>query len=319
MSNVVALAPSSTYSGQQLALIKNTVASDCNPMEFDLFMAVAQSKGLDPFTKQIHAVVYNKDKPQKRKMAIITGIDGFRVIAERTGVYRPDEDEPEFTYDADAKGPLNPLGLVKAVVRVWKKDRRATGVAYWEEFAPIKDEWAENDAGKFKPTGKQTLDTGGNWGKMPRVMLSKCAEAQALRKAFPEQLSGLYEGAEFDRVRANELSPSEQVQAAQTQDRLLRIGGASGILLQFMPNEALENVALGQIADRIAAACRDFTSVKHLDWFSSVNRAPLQEFWARAQGDALGAKKVMEARRAELLKAEQEAEGEAERARAEVR
>lgn len=288
------------FSGHQLALIRRTVAADCNSSEFDLFMAVAQSKGLDPFTKQVHAVVYNKDKPDKRKMAIITGIDGFRVIAERTGVYRPDEDEPDFTYDPALKGPLNPLGIVKAKVRVWKANKPAMGVAYWEEFAPIKDEWAENAAGKWKPTGAQTLDTTSNWVKMPRVMLSKCAEAQALRKAFPESLSGIYEGAEFDRVVANELLPSEQVAAANTEDRLARLG-PPGILLQLQPQQPLETIPFGQIADRVLETARDIGSTKHLDWFESVNQAPLREFWARAPNDALELKKALAELRKKLV------------------
>jgi phage recombination protein Bet len=287
------------YTGAQLSLMRRTVAADCNEMEFDLFMAVAQQKGLDPFTKQIHAVVYNKDKPDKRKMAIITAIDGFRVIAERTGVYRPDEDEPAFTYDPDIKGPLNPLGLVKAVVKVWKADKPATGVAYWEEFAPIKDEWSQNDAGKWKPTGAQTLDTGGNWGKMPRVMLSKCAEAQALRKAFPERLSGLYEGAEFDRVRANELAPSEIIGEFQTGERLLRIGASNGITFQLSATSPLEIIPLGQIADKIMAASAEF-DLNQSRWFESANRHPLQEFWARSPSDALELKRALEKRRTKL-------------------
>lgn len=290
------------YTGAQLSLMRRTVAADCNEMEFDLFMAVAQQKGLDPFTKQIHAVVYNKDKPAKRKMAIITAIDGFRVIAERTGIYRPDEDEPDYTYDPDLKGPLNPLGLVKAKVKVWKADKPATGVAYWEEFAPIKDEWGENDEGRFKPTGKQTLDTGGNWGKMPRVMLAKCAEAQALRKAFPERLSGLYEGAEFDRVRANELAPSEIIGQFQTEDRLLRIGGASGITLQLSPTSPLEHIPLGKVADTVIAAAREF-DLNQIRWFESANTHPLREFWARAPTDALALKKVLEETRGKLERA----------------
>jgi hypothetical protein len=46
-------------------------------------MEVARRVGLDPFRRQIYAVVYNKDKPKKRKMSIITGIDGFRAVAAR--------------------------------------------------------------------------------------------------------------------------------------------------------------------------------------------------------------------------------------------
>ncbi len=297
MSNVAILPTANVMSGSQLALVRKTVASDCNETEFDLFMAVAQSKGLDPFTKQISAIVFNKDKPDKRKMAIITTIDGFRVIAERTGEYHPDDDEPEFTYDAEIKGPLNPLGLVKAKVKVFKGGRPAPGVAYWEEFAPIKDEWGQNEQGKWKPTGQQTLDTGGNWGKMPRVMLAKCAEAQALRKAFPERLSGLYEGAEFDRDRAAEMLPSELVAIENRDQRLARIGGANGIMLQMFPNAPLEQVALGVVYDRCTERVSEIEDRQMLDWFESANRAPLQEFWARAPGDALELKKVIERQR----------------------
>lgn len=300
MSNVAVLQTQNVMSGAQLALVKRTVASDCNETEFDLFMAVAQSKGLDPFTKQISAIVFNKDKPDKRKMAIITTIDGFRVIAERTGAYRPDDEEPDYTYDPELKGPLNPLGLVKAKVKVFKDGHPAPGVAYWEEFAPIKDEWGENEQGKRKPTGKQTLDTGGNWGKMPRVMLAKCAEAQALRKAFPERLSGLYEGAEFDRARAAEMLPSEMVATEERDQRLARIGGANGVMLQFFPNAPLESVPLGQVYDRLAERVDEIGDLQMLDWFTGSNRAPLQDFWARAPGDALEAKKLIEVKRRAL-------------------
>src|SRR5689334_9788452 len=104
------------YAPSQLALIQRTVAADCEPTEFNLFMEVARRVGLDPFRRQIYAVVYNKDKPKKRRMSIITGIDGFRAVAARSGNYRPDENEAEITYDEALKNPLsNPHGIVKAV------------------------------------------------------------------------------------------------------------------------------------------------------------------------------------------------------------
>lgn len=315
MNNVVPIAAANIWSGAQLSLIKNTVAADCNPQEFDLFVTVARNAGLDPFRKQISALVFNKNKPDKRRMAIVTTIDGLRVIAARSRRYRPDEDEPEFIADPAMKCETNPLGLEKALVRIWIADdmreggwKRVTGVAYWDEFAPVSDEWKEGDDGRRRPTGKKTLDTGGNWGRMPRLMLAKCAEAQALRKAFPEDLSALYERAEMDQALVGDMLPSEQVESAAVQDRLARIGGGSGIMIQFLPNVAMESIPLGQVADRIIAAARDFTSTKHHDWFVGVNRAPLQDFWARAPGDALSVKKELESVRAALVKAEAETE-----------
>lgn len=307
MNTVVALHPNSTYSGSQLALIRRTVATDCNDNEFDLFVMVARNAGLDPFRRQISALVFNKKNPEKRRMSIITGIDGLRAIAARSARYRPDENEPEFTADAALKDPsLNPAGLEKAVVRVYIRDdkgetwRPVAGVAYWDEFAPIAEEWAEDETGRRRPSGRMVLDTKGQWGRMPRVMLAKCAEAQALRKAFPEDLSALYEGAELDRAKASDLTPSEIVGQTFTHDRLLKIGGADGIIFQLFPNAPLESIAVGQVADRVLETIRDFSSDQQMRWFESANVQPLREFWARAPGDALELKKSIEARRGEL-------------------
>ncbi|WP_313014591.1 phage recombination protein Bet [Brevundimonas sp.] len=300
MTNIAVL-PTAALSSQQITLIRRTIANDCNDAEFDLFMAAARSAGLDPFRKQISPLVFNKNKPDKRRMSIITTIDGLRVIAARSGRYRPDENEPGLTYDPAEKSATNPLGLIKAVVKVYIDDKPVTGVAYWDEFAPISDEWGEDPAtGRRKPTGKKTLDTGGNWGRMPRVMLAKCAEAQALRKAFPEDMSGLYEGAELDQARASDVLPSEAVATQDRDDRLARIGGANAILFQLFPNTPLENVVLGQVFDRLAERVSEIESLQLLDWFESANRAPLQEFWARAGGDALELKKLIERKRVEL-------------------
>jgi phage recombination protein Bet len=299
MSNVATL-PATTLSGQQLFLIRRTIANDCNDAEFDLFMAAARAAGLDPFRKQISPLVFNKGKPDKRRMSIITTIDGLRVIAARSGRYRPDEEEPGFTFDPEEKGPTNPLGLVKAKVRVFIDDKPVTGVAYWSEFAPISEQWGEGEDGRRRPTGKMVLDPGGNWGRMPRVMLAKCAEAQALRKAFPEDTSGLYEAAELDQARVLDVLPSEAVAVEDREQRLARIGGASGILFQLFPNAPLEAVPIGQAHDRLAERIRDMGDRQMLDWFESANRAPLQEFWARAPGDALEVKKLVERRRQEL-------------------
>lgn len=322
--------PTALFTGQQLQLMRQTVAKDCNESEFNLFIAVAQRTNLDPFRKQIYALVFSKDDPKKRNMSIITGIDGFRVIAARSGRYRPDEDEAIYEYDPLLKGPTNPLGIVKSVVRIWIADamrdggwKPVSGWAYWDEFAPIKEEveggfdWVDTgetwaDTGKPKKrkvprvagaTVIPQLDTSGNWAKMPRVMIAKCAEAQALRKAFPEDLSGLYEGAEVDRARVADLLPSEVIGEFEAIQRLERVGGP-GILFQFFPNSALESIPVGKVADRVEEAVKGFTLHAQMRFFESVNQQPLRDFWAHAPGDALDLKKIMDRERARLISAE---------------
>jgi phage recombination protein Bet len=301
--------PALAFTGRQLDVIRHTVAKDCSPDEFNLFIAAAQRAGLDPFRRQISALVFNKKSPEKRRLAIITGIDGLRALAARSGRYRPDEAEPQISYLSELKAATNPLGIEKALARIFIRDaggsewRAVAGVAYWDEFAPISEEWAEDPAsGRRRPTGKLLLDGGnpaGSWARMGRVMIAKCAEAQALRKAFPEDLSGLYESSELDQARAADLSPTEILEATATQDRLEKVGAAGAILFQLRPDAPLEPLPLGQVADRVLEAYQGF-DLAEARWFDSVNRASLQEFWARAKTDALGLKRQMERRRAQL-------------------
>ena len=140
MSNVSRL-PARDWSAAQFALIRRTVAADCNDSEFDLFCHAARHLGLDPLRRQIYAFVHSKNDPKKRKLSIVVGIDGLRTIAARTGDYRPDESPPTYQMDESVKGQNNPMGLVKCSTRIFKHSHGewfpVAGEAYWEEFAPL--------------------------------------------------------------------------------------------------------------------------------------------------------------------------------------
>lgn len=146
---------------EKIALIKKTVAKDATDDELQLFLYTAKKSGLDPLLRQIHCV------KRKGHMAIQTGIDGYRLIADRTGAYAGNDDP---VYDDEAKPR-------KASVTVYKlvNGQRCpfTATARWDQYFP-------GEAQGFM------------WTKMPHLMLGKCAEALALRKAFPAELSGLY-------------------------------------------------------------------------------------------------------------------------------
>lgn len=284
--------------GKQLDLMRRTVAADCTSEEFDLFIEVSRRVGLDAFRKQIYAVVYNKDDPKKRKMSIITGIDGFRAVAERSGKYRPGEDEAEFVYDERAKDPeTNPLGIERAVVTVYKfgpdgQWHPFKGTAYWSEFAPLKEIWSNG-----KPTGEFQLPFG-NWRKMPRVMISKVAEAQALRKGWPEDLAGVYAAEEMDRTTID-LTASEMAESTAVEDRLKLVAGKDSLVIMFEPGKPLESVPIGTFADRCVEFLHDADAATINAW-AETNKATLNEFWARAKTDALAVKKFMEQRLKDL-------------------
>lgn len=299
MSNVVALADA--FRPAQVSLIQR-MNPDCNADEFNQFMHVAAQLNLDPLRKQIYAFVFNKDKPDRRRMSIIVGIDGFRSVAKRSKEYRPDSRAARFTYDPEAVSETtNPLGIVSAEVSVFQFSHgewhEVVATAYWDEFAPIVEggEWTDDErTGKrfFKKNGKMALDTAkDNWRKMPRVMLSKCAEAQAIRRAWPEDLSAVYSDEELDRARTIDLTATEIAEQAAVQTRLEKIGGADGIM--FDMGDGLERIALGKAVDRIIQYLGNLPAHEVAQW-KNVNRVPLSEFWARAKADALEVKKVIE-------------------------
>lgn len=287
------------YSAAQLRTIKNTVAADTNELEFDLFMEAARSYGLDPFRRQINAVVYNKDRPDKRKMSIIVSRDGLRVIAQRCGDYRPASEPAQVVYDDSAKGATNPKGIVSATVRLWKHDKRGdwypvVGEAYWDEFAPLREVWAyDQQENKRKPTGVFELDQTSTWARMPVVMITKCAESQALRAGWPDQFGGIYAEEEMHQLEA-QVSASQALHEHDRQERQARIGGL-GLMMVFDDSARLEKVAIGQAFDRCAQFVNGATPEEAYK-FRVRNEAALREFWAHDKAAALELKKMLEAK-----------------------
>jgi len=294
------------YDPAQLALIRRTVAADTTADEFNMFIEIAKRAGLDPFRRQLYCIVYSKDKPDKRKVTFITGIDGFRAVAARNRDYRPDDEEPTIVYDDAAKNPeINPLGIVKATVKAHKMAPSGewfpvSGTAYWSEFAPLKDEWAWNEEkNKRAPTGRITLDPTSNWYKMGRIMICKCAEAQALRKGWPEDLSGIYSPEEMERPMLD-VTPTDAIEQHEQAQRMARIGGTNTIAMIWKMGEALEAVPVGKLADRCIAHFATLESIGELDWWWATNEVSMRQFWALHKSDALNVKAEHEKRKAAL-------------------
>lgn len=168
------------FTEEQVKLIKSQIAPKASDNELALFLYQAKRTGLDPLARQIYCL------PIGGKMSIQTSIDGFRVVAERSGDYAG-QDEPEFI-EKDGK-----LECAKVRVYRWKGEQRylaAVGVAYMSEY-------------------KQSSPM---WTKMPHTMLAKCAEALALRKAYPQDLSGIYTGDEMAQAVITEDTTAEVVE-----------------------------------------------------------------------------------------------------------
>jgi phage recombination protein Bet len=192
------------YTTAQIELIKKTVAAGCSNDELALFLEVCRGSGLNPFMKQIYAI------KRGDKMTVQTGIDGYRLLAARTGALAGSDDA---LYDTEESE--HPAW---ASVTVWRfvQSQRVpfTAKARWSEYAAL------NKDGH--PTAM--------WAKMPYLMLGKCAEALALRKAFPAELSGVYTAEEMAQADNPptpyvDSAPAAAVAAAvtpQAEDRAMR-------------------------------------------------------------------------------------------------
>ena len=167
------------WDAKQLAALAQLGISGASNADLAVFMHYCQRTGLDPFSRQIYMIGRNTKDGVRQTIQV--GIDGYRVIAQRAarrdGVtlnygktfwYKQGERDPyEMWLDDDP-----PAG---AAVTVYKDGKPFHGQVRFKDFA------ARTKQG----------DLMGLWATMPSHMIGKCAEAQALRKAFPHDLGGI--------------------------------------------------------------------------------------------------------------------------------
>jgi phage recombination protein Bet len=242
---------------------------------------------LDPLRRQIYAFVFNKQDPKKRQMTIVTSIAGYRAIADRTGAYRPGPTEV-MTDVTMADPATNPRGISHAIATVYKHSHgewhEVTETAYWEEFAPLKEVWQDN-----QPTGKFVLDPKKDgWRRMPRVMIEKCAEAKALRRAWPDDFAGLAMEDEMDRAFTIDATATELADAAAAEKRLELIGGGNKLTIDWCDGAGNVREPIGTFGDKAIKYIRENPAMAAE--FAERNEGNLREYWAYDKSGALAVK-----------------------------
>lgn len=184
------------FTKEEVDIIKQTICKDSTDSVLNLFIMQCKRTGLDPFARQIYSVPRKIKKlnsqtnqwDEEIQHTTQVSIDGFRLNAQRTGMYCGQKPVQWCGQDGKWKdiwtGPGFPYAARVGVIR---KDfsEPLYAIAKWESYAlePIYNK----DKNAKKETKVKKM-----WEQMPDHMLAKVAEALALRQAFPQELSGLY-------------------------------------------------------------------------------------------------------------------------------
>lgn len=165
----------SFWDERQLAALRQIGLVDAPKPDLAVFLHFCQRTGLDPFARQIYMI------GRGGKYTIQASIDGLRIVAQRSGNY-------------GGQTMVEWCGTDGIWKDVWLESTppvaARVGIYYKDSANPT---WA---SAKF-----DSYNTGSPiWKKMPDLMIAKCAEALALRKAFPNDLSGIYSDDEMEQA-----------------------------------------------------------------------------------------------------------------------
>ena len=177
------------FTPQQVAALHQIGVENATDGDLAVFFHQAQRTGLDPFARQIYMIgrkSRGRDGQWTTKQTIQTGIDGFRLIARRAADSRGESFSMDDTLWADPDGHWHDLWI-------WDRPPAAAKVTVHVGASSFSAVAATREYMQTAKDGKPS----GQWGRMPAVMIAKCAEALALRKAFPQDLSGIYTGDEM--------------------------------------------------------------------------------------------------------------------------
>lgn len=158
--------------------LKNSLYVGASNDSIAMVLNYCKAAGLDPMQKPVHIVPIWDNKTRLMRDVVMPGIGLYRTQAARTGLYAG-MSEPEFGDDK-----IEALSGVSITFPAWCR----VTVYRLVNGAPVgftaKEFWKENYA--IKGGQDKSLAPNAMWTKRPYAQLAKCAEAQALRKAFPE-------------------------------------------------------------------------------------------------------------------------------------
>jgi len=221
--------------------LKNSLYPKARDNSIAMVLDYCKSANLDPMQKPVHIVpMWDKDS-KSMKDTIMPGIGLYRIQAARSNKYAG-VSEPEYGDTVNTK-----LGGVNISYPEWCKVtvKKLVGDNIVEFTA--KEYWLEN----YATVKRDSAAPNTMWTKRPFGQLAKCAEAQALRKAFPEIITQQPTAEEMEGkfIEEKDVTPQTEVQkqdlSAKLDNVLLEQVESSEEVEQEKPNTA--NMELAEL------------------------------------------------------------------------
>lgn len=228
-----------------VAVLESSLYPGAAHQSIEMVLGYCEAAQLDVMLKPVHIVPMWDGKAKRMRDVVMPGIGLYRIQAARSGQYAGVSD-PEFGEDVTAKVGSRELTYPK-YCKVTVRRKMADGSV--AEFSAV-ELWLENYATAGKKDGQIDHSPNSMWARRPYAQLAKCAEAQALRKAFPEV------GAQ---------PTAEEMDGKRVDDDEFNDAHPSPVQTPTEPTKSLPAITGEAWAKAIATCTKGFRSGKSLD------------------------------------------------------